>query len=130
MDSRIQIIAVTASVLVVLLVVHLIRRKQLRFEYSVVWLLGSAVLILFALWRDLLDIIAGFLGIYYAPIVLLLITIFVAMLGFLHFSVAMSRQVEDNKRLVQEIALLRHRLEQMSETSESQPADESGPESG
>ena len=118
-DSRIQIIAVTASVMVVLMVIHLIRRKQLRMEYSVVWLLGSVVLILFSLWRDLLDIIADFIGVYYSPAILLLVAIFVAALGFLHFSVAMSKQAEDNKRLVQEVALLRRRLELLSESGDS-----------
>jgi hypothetical protein len=109
-DSRIQIIAVTASVLVVLMVIHLIRRRRLRMEYSFVWLLGSAVLILFSLWRDLLEIIADFIGVYYSPAILLLVAIFAAALGFLHFSVAMSKQTDDNKRLVQEVALLRRRL--------------------
>ncbi len=126
--SRIQIIAVTASVMVVLMVVHLIRSRRLRMEYGFVWLLGSAVLILFSLWRDLLDIIADFIGVYYSPAILLLVAIFVAALSFLHFSVAMSKQAEDNKRLVQEVALLRRRLELLSKTGDSDSADKSGSE--
>ncbi len=114
MGSRIQILAVTASVLVILMVIHLIRHKRLRVEYSIVWLFGCAMLFLFSIWRGLLDILAGYLGVYYAPAVLLLIAIFFAALGFLHFSVAMSRQAECSKQLVQEVALLKLRLESLS----------------
>jgi len=112
--SRVQILAVTISLLVILLVVNLIRRKQLRVEYSIVWLFGSSLLIFFSVWRDFLDIVANFLGIYYAPALLLLITILVGTLGFLHFSVKMSKQAEYNKKMTQKVALLQHRVEELS----------------
>jgi len=112
--SRVQILAVTISLLIILLVVHLIRRKQLRVEYSIVWLFGSSLLIFFSVWRDFLDIVADFLGIFYAPALLLLIAILVGTLGFLHFSVKMSKQAEYNKKMVQKVALLQHRVEELS----------------
>lgn len=112
--SRVQILAVTISLLIILLVIHLIRRKQLRVEYSIVWLFGSSLLIFFSVWRDFLDIVADFLGIFYAPALLLLIAILVGTLGFLHFSVKMSKQAEYNKKMVQKVALLQHRVEELS----------------
>lgn len=112
--SRVQILAVTISLLIILLVVHLIRHKQLRVEYSIVWLFGSSLLIFFSVWRDFLDIVADFLGIFYAPALLLLIAILVGTLGFLHFSVKMSKQAEYNKKMAQEVALLQHRVEELS----------------
>lgn len=112
--SRVQILAVIISLLVILLVVHLIRRKQLRVEYSIVWLFGSSLLIFFSVWRDFLDIVADFLGIFYAPALLLLIAILVGTLGFLHFSVKMSKQAEYNKKMTQKVALLQHRIEELS----------------
>lgn len=114
--SRIQILAVIISLMVILLVVHLIRRKQLRVEYSIVWLFGSSLLIFFSVWRDFLDIVADFLGIYYAPAFLLLIMILVGTLGFLHFSVKMSMQAEYNKKMTQRVALLQQRVEELSNT--------------
>ena len=127
--SRVQMLAVTISLLIILLVVHLIRRKQLRVEYSIVWLFGSSLLIFFSVWRHFLDIVADFLGIFYAPALLLLIAILVGTLGFLHFSVKMSKQAEYNKKMTQKVALLQHRVEVLSNTelpgmgsmSESEP---------
>lgn len=112
--DRVQILAVTISLLIILLVVHLIRHKQLRVEYSIVWLFGSSLLIFFSVWRDFLDIVADFLGIFYAPALLLLIVILVGTLGFLHFSVKMSKQAEYNKKMAQKVALLQHRVEELS----------------
>ena len=112
--SRVQILAVIISLLVILLVVHLIRRKQLRVEYSIVWLFGSSLLIFFSVWRDFLDIVADFLGIHYAPAFLLLIMILIGTLGFLHFSVKMSMQAEYNKKMTQRVALLQQRVEELS----------------
>jgi len=122
MEMRIQIIAVTLSLLVILLVVSLIRRRKLREEYSLVWLAGGVVLLVFSLWRDLLDIIARALGVYYAPAVLLLVTIFFGGLSFLHFSVVISAHAEQNKNMAQEIALLKEKVRRLTEKN-SPPVD-------
>lgn len=115
MDIRIQILAITVSLLVMILVVSLIRRRRLREEYSLVWLVGSLVLLLFSVWRDLLDIIAGFVGVHYAPAVLLLVAILFGGMGFLHFSVVISTQAEQNKNMAQELALLKVKVERLTE---------------
>ncbi len=114
MELRIQILAITASLLVIVGVVSLVRRRKLREEYSLVWLIGSAVLLLFSLWRDLLDIIAGFVGVHYAPTVLLLTTILFGGMAFLHFSVVISAQAEQHKNMAQEIALLKEKVERLT----------------
>lgn len=114
MATRIQILAITASILVILLIIHLIRRRKLREEYSIMWLVGSCVLIVFSVWRRLLDIIAEFVGVYYAPAILLLVGIFFGVLIFLHFTVVISKQADENKIMAQEIALLKARIDELS----------------
>ena len=111
MATRIQILSITASILVILLIIHLIRRRKLREEYSIMWLVGSAVLIVFAIWRRLLDIIAQLVGVYYAPTVLLLVGLLFGALMFLHFTVVISKQADENKIMAQEIALLKARID-------------------
>ncbi len=99
MDLRIQILAITASLLVIILVVSLIRKRKLREEYSLVWLAGGLVLLLFSIWRDLLDMVAQLVGVHYAPAILLLVTILFGGMGFLHFSVVISAQAEQHKNM-------------------------------
>lgn len=129
LSSPVQTLAVAVSLMIVALVIHLIRRGRLRIEYSIVWLIGSGFLTLFALWRNLLDVVADAVGIYYAPAILLLVTMLFATLGFLHFSVRMSRQAEINKRLVQELALLRKAVESLGRDEQAETGSDVNPQS-
>jgi hypothetical protein len=115
MVTRIQILSIVASILVIILIVHLIRKRKLREEYSIMWLIGSMVLIVFSVWRSLLEIIADFVGVYYAPAILLLVGIFFGVLIFLHLTVVISRQADENKIMAQEIALLKARIDELVE---------------
>ena len=114
MGVRIHILSIIASILVIMLIIYLVRKRKLREEYSIMWLIGSVVLIVFSIWRRLLDIIAGFVGVYYAPAVLLLVGIFFGVLIFLHFTVVISKQADQNKTMAQEIALIQARLEELT----------------
>lgn len=113
MVSPIQIISILISVAIIVFILSLIRQRKLREEYSIMWLIGSLVLILFSIWRGLLDIIATLVGVVYAPAILLLIGIFFGILMFLHFTVVLSNQADKNKGLAQEVALLRNRIEEL-----------------
>jgi hypothetical protein len=118
MISPIQIISILASVIIILLILSLIRQRRLREEYSIMWIVGSLVLILFSIWRGLLDIIARMVGVVYAPAILLLIGIFFGVVMFLHFTVVLSKQADRNKSLTQELALLKNRIEELERSGD------------
>lgn len=111
MNPRVQIIAILGSVAVMFVVLRLIQRRKLREEYALFWLAASVALITLSLWRRSLDVIARFVGVAYSPSVLLLAVIVVGFLLAMHYSISLSRLADQNKRLAQEIALLRQRLE-------------------
>jgi hypothetical protein len=111
MNSQVQIVSILGSALVMLLVFQLIRRRKLREEYALLWFGASLVLILVAVWRDSLEYAARLLGVAYPPSVLLLGVIAVGFLLAMHYSVSLSQLAEQNQRLAQELALLRHDLE-------------------
>ncbi len=118
MISPIQIISILASIFIIVFILSLIRQRKLREEYSIMWLVGSLVLILFSIWRGLLDIIANLVGVVYAPAILLLIGIFFGVVMFLHFTVVLSKQADRNKSLTQELALLRNRIEELERSGD------------
>lgn len=117
MNPRIQIISVLGSLAVMLFVFMLIRRGKLREEYAIIWFGASLMLIGVSLWRDSLEVAAKLAGIYYAPSVLLLGVIVLGFALAMHYSISLSRLAEQNKRLAQEVALLRHRVESMADPS-------------
>lgn len=111
MNSQVQIAAIAGSVAVMAVVFQLIRRRRLREEYAILWFLGSAALIAVSLWRSSLDWAARVLGVAYPPSVLLLAAIGLGFLVAIHFSMSLTQLAEQNKRIAQELALLRHRFE-------------------
>ena len=113
----VKLIAVTGSGLIFLLVIELIRRNHLKERYSLIWLATAIVLIVFSLWRPLLHFIALKIGIYYPPSFLFLLAIGFLIVLLLHFSTVISSQSDQNKRLAQEIGILKSRLSKLEKKS-------------
>jgi hypothetical protein len=116
-----KILAVVGSVSLLVVVVELIRRGRLKERYSLLWLLAGGILLFLSLSRGVLDSIASLLGIFYPPSFLFLLAFFFLLLITLHFSIVISGLTEKNKKLAQEIALLRREMEEAIIRSAEQP---------
>lgn len=103
----IQIIAAVGSALLILLVLELVRRKVIREEYALLWLICGVVFFILSVWRSGLDLLAKLIGIAYAPAAILLLLLIAAYAIMIQFSIVISSLTAENKRLAQEIALLR-----------------------
>jgi len=109
MDT-VQIISIVVSGAIFFAVFELIRRNHLKERYSLIWLGASALLIIFSFERNLLHFAARLLGIYYPPSFLFLLAIAFLLVLLLHFSTVISSLSDNNKRLAQEIGILKKRL--------------------
>lgn len=106
-----KILAMVGSGSVFVLVIELIRRGRLKERYSLLWLCASALLLVLSLSRSVLEYLSHVLGIYYPPSLLFLLAFLFLLLITLHFSVVLSGLSEKNKKLAQELALLRQELQ-------------------
>ncbi len=113
--DRIQFISIIISLSMFLFVFNLVRKRRLKTEYSLIWLIVSIVFIVFSLWKDGIDWLAGVMGIAYAPSVLFLLLLFGIIMLLIEFSLIISKQAEKIKILTQEIGLIKHELEQKIE---------------
>ena len=111
-----KILSIVASGSVLFLVVELIRRGRLKERYSLLWLFAGAVLLVLSSSRMLLEYVSRMLGIFYAPSLLFLLAFLFLLLINLHFTVVISGLSEKNKRLAQEIALLRLEMQDRLKT--------------
>lgn len=109
---RIQILAVIGSGLLIIFILELIRRKRLKEEFSVLWLGMGIIFLVISLFRKLLDKFSLLVGIGYPPAALFLILIMGLTVILIHFSVAISELKEANKKLAQELGLLRKEFEE------------------
>ncbi len=107
--QSIQIIAITFSLSILIAVIDLIRRGKLKEQYALLWLASGFILLILSLWRDLLHKISNLAGVAYPPALLFFLAFLFLLVIVLHFSVVISDLSEKNKRLAQEIGLLKAR---------------------
>lgn len=119
MNQRIQIFAIWGSLIIAFIIFELIRKRKLMEKYALLWFGSAIVLIILSLWRNLLEKMASFLGVYYAPSALFIIVIFCGIILFLHFTIVISKLIEQNKILAQELALLKEKVEEINNSGES-----------
>jgi hypothetical protein len=106
-----KVFAIVVSILIMVIVVELVRRRRLREEYSWLWLLTGAVIILLVIWYDLLVIITHFIGAVAPTTTLFIFGLLFLMLISLHYSIQISKLSHQVKEMGQQLALLRGQLE-------------------
>ena len=114
-----QILSITLSLVVLVSVLEFIRRGVFKEKYALLWLFSSIALIIISLWRGLLDFTAGIFGFYYPPSFLFLLGLGFLLLITLHFSIVLSILSEKNKKLAQELGILKEKLEKVLDTEKA-----------
>jgi hypothetical protein len=107
MEMKPRFLALGISVLLVVLIVELVRRRKLREEYSWLWLSLSLAIFVLALWRGLLDAITNLIGAVLTTSTLFFFALVFLMLINIQFSVEISSLRSQVKNLAQQLALLR-----------------------
>jgi hypothetical protein len=120
MDSRIQIVAILGSAVLLLLVLEMVRRRRLQERYALLWLGSAIVLLGLAAWRGALGQVSHLLGIAYPPNALFFVAFAFILFLLLHFSSAVSRLADQSKILAQRLALLEERLGRIEGSSAAQ----------
>ena len=115
---RISLIASIVSILFLVVIFELIRRRRLQERYALLWLLTGAVILVFSAWRDALRLIAEQVGIAYPPSALFVLAAFFILVVMLHYSTVISELSERNVSLAQQLAILEERLRRAEARSE------------
>lgn len=101
------------SVLLFAIVLVSTRRAHIRVEYSVSWLIAALVILVLSRARGLLEWIAGYLGITYPPLALVMIVGGVFLIVFFRVSAIISKLKDDNIALAQRLAILEYHLRKL-----------------
>lgn len=104
---KIQVFAISSSVILFFFLLYLIRKKRIKEEFSLLWLFFGIIFIVFSTWRSGLDFIANLVGITYPPAAMILLFMLAFFFILIEFSTIISRLSDRNKNLTQEIGLLK-----------------------
>ncbi len=117
----IQALGITISMILLAYIIYLIRKKKLKEEYAILWIVIIIVFLIFAIFRGLIDFISNLLGIYYQPASLFIILIIGLFLLTLHFTIVISDLKTKINTMVTTLTLLE---DKMSKLKESPPIKE------
>ena len=101
-----QILSIAGSFGLFGLLIYLIRKRKLKEEYALLWIVISIIFLVIAIFRGLIDWISQIFGIHYQPAALFIILIFCLYLLMLHFSIVTSDLRMKINTLLMKITLL------------------------
>jgi hypothetical protein len=112
------IIALVWSVLILAAIVELLRRRQLKEKYAVLWLIVGLVLVVFTAFPALLTRISSALGVAVPTNLLFFVAILFLVGVVLHLSWEASRLENETRKLAEDVAILRLDLAELKRERE------------
>jgi len=106
LDNRVRIVAVIVTAVMLGLVLELVRRRRLIERYALLWMVVALILLVLAIWNQLLAHVSHAVGIEVPANALFIAGLGLAFILLLHFSVITTRLSEETKILAQEVARL------------------------
>ena len=109
----VSIAAAIASLVLLIAVLELVRRRRLREKYALLWILTAIVLLVLSVWRGAVTSIATALGVSYGPTVLFAVGALFVLVVLLHYSTVISALTDRTVVLSQQLAILEERLRRL-----------------
>jgi hypothetical protein len=121
MDPKTRIVAIASSLFLLAMIIELVRRRRLKEEYSLLWIVTALALLVLSVWYGLLLDITKLIGAVLPSSTLFFFGLIFVMLMLLHFSVRVSLLERRLTALVQELGLLAaHREQEAVEDAEEE----------
>jgi hypothetical protein len=115
------VIALIGSVLILAGIIELLRRRQLKEKYAVLWLLVGLVLVVFTAFPALLERISTALGVAVPTNLLFFVAILFLVGVVLHLSWEASRLENETRKLAEDVAILRLELAEFKREQDRAP---------
>lgn len=126
MNLNIYIISFCISLAFAGTILYLIRKRRLREQYALLWLLMSVIMMALSLFPSLLDEVAQRIHIYYAPSLLYLLSVVAVLFILLHLTMAVSTLTHRVIVLTQTLGLQEQRIQKLESQAEGGPEGSMG----
>ncbi|HEX6500518.1 MAG TPA: DUF2304 domain-containing protein [Micromonosporaceae bacterium] len=104
---KLTIVTGLTGLALLLVLVNLLRRRQLREKYAVLWIIVGLLIVPLALFPKLLDTVARALGIASGVSLVMFLGILFLLVVCVHLSWEVNRLEEETRTLAEEVALIR-----------------------
>jgi hypothetical protein len=121
LSGQAHILVIVATAIIALFIFRLVRARQLRSKYALLWLVIGLLLLPLAVVPGVLNTISDWLGVLYSPAIFLLFAVGFLFLVVVHYSWELSRLENRTRSLAEELALLRTRLDNTAPAGSAAP---------
>ena len=125
--QRLQLFAIVVGVVFLVMMIELIRKNRVALKYALLWLFSGLVLLVLAIFPQVLNWFAGLIGVYSPVNALFAILLCCGLVLMISFSVIVSGNKKAVVRLTQEISLLENRIRELEKNATeagTEPAEE------
>jgi len=119
----VNIVTVSVGLGMIAVVLRLIVKKHMSETQAILWVLIGLAAVVLGIFPNLIPWIAGALGIWYAPSILLIAATIGLLLIQFSSSIVLSEQVDKTHELAMQIALLRDENEALKKKIEEMERD-------
>lgn len=123
---RLGIVTAFTGLVLLVVIVELLRRRQLREKYAMLWLTVVLVVLPLALYPRLLDGTARALGVASGVSLVLFLGFVFLLFVCIHLSWEVSRLEEETRTLAEDMALLRTEVREREERAQPAPDASAG----
>jgi hypothetical protein len=110
LSGRAHVLIIVATLVTALFIFRLVRARQLRSKYALLWAVVGLILLGLAAFPGVLNTASDWLDVAYSPTIFLLLAVSFLFLIVIHFSWELSRLETRTRTLAEEIALLKAQL--------------------
>ena len=116
--QRLQWFAIIIGVVFLVMMIELIRKNRVTLRYALLWLFSGLVLLVLAIFPQMLNWVAGLIGVYSPVNALFAILLCCGLVLMISFSVIVSGNKKAEVRLTQKISLLENRIRELEKQTQ------------
>lgn len=115
MNISLNLVLVVITLVYLFLIIKSIRNKKLQVSFAIFWIITGVLLIIALLIPNLVENISKMLGFEVPANMIFCITIFVSFYLIFNLTVSLSKENKKNTLLVQELSILKKRVDKLEE---------------
>ena len=115
---KLTVLTAITGLAVLVIIFELVRRRQLREKYALLWAAVGIVVIPLALFPRLLDTVSKAVGVAYGVSLVLFLGLVFLLVVCVHLSWEVSRLEEETRTLAEDIALLRTEIRERADSDQ------------
>lgn len=119
-SATLRMAMLLAVALYFVLVLYLLKKRSLNLKYTLLWILSGLMMLVLAIFPQILNLFANLVGVYEPTNALFSIICFCIIIILMSLTAIVSKLNEKSKRLIQKMALLEKRVRELEEGAEKE----------